>query len=131
MNFIEIEQTFQKYQKRLLEKRELAKPDGRPLYAYRITTEEFDEIEGILRKRMDFFQMLGRRLWVDCRPFRTVFLGEPVLYRTTGEDTRKPVSGKISWKEMGSTAPREKHRKPLRPWPRQSAFPILANGKSR
>ncbi|WP_028324734.1 STY4851/ECs_5259 family protein [Desulfatirhabdium butyrativorans] len=52
----------------------------------------------------DGFKWVGRRLWLECRPFRAVFIGEPILYRTAGEDSQKPVSGKITWKAIGSSA---------------------------
>lgn len=40
---------FKEYKRSLLEKRGLSRPDGRSLYEYRLTSNEFEELEGTLR----------------------------------------------------------------------------------
>ena len=47
---------FKDFKKGLLEKRGLQHPDGRSLYQYRLSTEEFNELEALLRK---WLGMLG------------------------------------------------------------------------
>lgn len=40
-------------------RRELEYPTGRPLYTYRVTTEEFSELESILQERMKVYLKLA------------------------------------------------------------------------
>jgi len=46
---------FKKWMGQLLEKRALPQPDGRPLFQYRLTTAEFDELEKLLRHWLGLF----------------------------------------------------------------------------
>jgi hypothetical protein len=41
---------FRDWKRALLHRRNLNRPDGRPLYRYRLSNEEFDELEALLRK---------------------------------------------------------------------------------
>ncbi|MEW6260683.1 MAG: STY4851/ECs_5259 family protein [Thermodesulfobacteriota bacterium] len=50
------------------------------------------------------FEWSGRRLWLDSRPCRTVFLGKPVLYRIVASDIRNPIDAKVVWKALGGEA---------------------------
>ncbi len=46
-------------------RRELEYPTGRPLYTYRVTKEEFSELESILQERMKVYLELASLVAAD------------------------------------------------------------------
>jgi hypothetical protein len=77
----------------LLERRDLSHPDGRPLYRYRLTEQEFNDLEGLMRREISTLSERYDLYHIACRPcFDACF----VLY--SAEWWRRRYAGRgFSW----------------------------------